>query len=94
MKFLKFASKEACIEAFAPYMNAEGTEFPAYIGKSAVDVVGVLWIPTGETLTNDDGTSFPDMAPLDGYHINLSGDCPESLLPFSIEVATPSRVFA
>lgn len=96
MKFLKFTDQEACVEAFAPYLNTDiqgNSSFPAYIGTSAVDVIGLIYKPTGNT-TEMDGFTVPEMAPLDGWHVNLSGDCPDDLLPFVIEVAAPVRVFA
>ena len=42
----------------------------------AIDVVGVIYDPTGNMLTDPEGNEYPEMAPLDGWHINirLSGD--------------------
>ena len=37
----------------------------------AIDVVGVLHEPTGVTLTDDEGMEYPEMAALDGWHINI-----------------------
>lgn len=36
----------------------------------AIDVVGVLHEATGSTLT-DDGMEYPEMAALDGWHVNI-----------------------
>ena len=37
----------------------------------AIDVVGVIHEPTGETMTDDEGNEYPAMAPVDGWHINV-----------------------
>lgn len=97
MKFLKFTDYAAFAEAFQPFMSTDNQGdpvIPSYIGASAVDVVGVIYKPTGEFTTSEDGTRFPVMAPLDGWHVNLSDDCPVELEPFLIDVAAPVRVFA
>ena len=37
----------------------------------AIDVVGVIYRPTGNMLTDDDGNEYPEQAPLDGWHVNI-----------------------
>ena len=37
----------------------------------AIDVVGVLQEPTGVTLSDDEGFEYPEMAALDGWHVNI-----------------------
>ena len=97
MKFLKFPDMAEFVLAFQPFMltDEEGNQsYPSYIGQSAVDVVGVIWKPTGTMLTTEDG-EVPEMAPLDGWHVNLSGDCPAELEAYLIDApASPVRVFA
>ncbi len=94
---LKFTDQAACVEAFAPYLNTDtqgNSSFPAYIGTSAVDVIGLIYKPTGNT-TEMDGFVVPETAPLDGWHVNLSGDCPDDLQAFVIPApGNPVRVFA
>ena len=93
MKFLKFNSEAEAIAAFAQWAS-EGAAFPSYIGTVAVDPVGVIHKPTGVMLTDADGIEHPEMAPVDGWHVNLSDSVPE-LAAFEIEApATPARVFA
>ena len=93
MKFLKFHSEAEAITAFAPWATDEAT-YPTYIGTVAVDVVGVIHKPTGAMLQDSDGNEYPETAPVDGWHINLSDSVPE-LAAFEITPpATPSRVFA
>ena len=38
----------------------------------AIDVVGVIHEPTGNTLTDDEGNEYPEMAPIpNAWHINI-----------------------
>ena len=93
MNFLKFASEAEAVAAFAQWAT-EDAPIPVYIGTVAVDVVGVIHKPTGNTLQDADGNSYPEMAPTPGWHINLSDSVPE-LSTFEIDPpTTPSRVFA
>ena len=52
-----------------PYLVAHTADY-------AIDVVGTIQEPTGVMLTDADGNEYPEMATLDGWHINirLSGD--------------------
>ena len=67
----------------------------------AIDVVGVIHKPTGTMLSDADGNEYPEMAALDGWHINirLVGDNKradvEALAAYFVdpEPATPSRVW-
>jgi len=67
----------------------------------AIDIVGTIHEPTGNTLTDADGNEYPEMAAVDGWHINirLMGDARradvEALSAYFVdpEPATPSRVW-
>ena len=37
----------------------------------AIDVVGTIQEPTGTMLTDDEGNEYPEMAPVDGWHVNM-----------------------
>jgi hypothetical protein len=37
----------------------------------AIDLVGVIYEPTGVTLTDAEGNEWPETAPLDGWHLNI-----------------------
>ena len=37
----------------------------------AIDVVGTIHEPTGVTLTDSEGMDYPEMAAVDGWHINI-----------------------
>jgi len=97
MKFLKFTNQAAFLEAFADYLQADGQgalNVPSYIGASAVDVIGVIYKPTGAMLEFE-GMQIPEMAAIAGWHVNLSGDCPADLEPYLIAApSAPVRVFA
>jgi hypothetical protein len=63
-------------------------------------LVGIIYKPTGNILTDAEGTEYPEMAPLDGYHINirLNGDKRredvEALSDYFVDPTTPSRVWS
>ncbi len=94
--YLKFADEAEFIQAFAPHMATDGQGepmLPAYIGTSAVDVIGTIHKPTGE-FTTIEGFRIPTMQPIPGWHVNLSGEVPE-LAAFEIDAPdTPARIFA
>lgn len=37
----------------------------------AIDIVGVIYSPTGVMLTDTEGNEYPETAPLDGWHLNI-----------------------
>lgn len=91
MKFLRFISESAARAAFSEHLT-EYNEWPEYIGSAAVDVIGVIHRPTGVMLASAEG-EYPEMAPLPGFHINLSDSVP-GLEQYEIEQpTTPARVF-
>ena len=68
----------------------------------AIDIVGIIYKATGNTLTDDEGNEYPETAPLDGWHVNirLIGDNRradvEALSDYFVdpEPVTPARVWA
>ena len=58
----------------------------------AIDIIGVIYEPTGVILEGDVG-EYPEIAPVDGWHVNTRGEVPAALVPFVIEVSTPVRVW-
>ena len=108
--FLKFTSEEAAYAALLAaglltetqaFLDQEGNVLQpagyAAAPGASVDYVGVIYKPTGNTITTEMGEQ-PEMAPLDGWHVNvrLSADrnCPEALQGAVVSPATPSRVWA
>jgi hypothetical protein len=41
------------------------------IGLASIDFVGTIHRPTGKLLEDIDGNEYPELAPLEGYHVNL-----------------------
>ena len=85
--------EETVVNVGDPYMVKQTTDY-------AIDVVGVICRPTGNTLTDADGNEYPEQAPLDGWHVNirLLGDTlrvtVEALdLIYGVIPNTPARVW-
>ena len=87
--FLKFSSRE---EAEAVLFDGTGEDQrPKY---AAVDVIGIIFKPTGEMLLGEDG-QYPEMAPIDGWHANVRHtDAAPELAAYQVFPETPERVWA
>ena len=66
----------------------------------AIDLVGTIYEPTGNTLTDDEGNEYPETAPIDGWHVNvrLVGDGRREDVEaidatYGVTPNSPSRVF-
>lgn len=66
----------------------------------AIDLVGTIYEPTGNTLTDAEGNEYPEQAPVDGYHVNvrLVGDGVRESVEaidavYGVVPNSPSRVF-
>lgn len=66
----------------------------------AIDIVGLIYDPTGNVLTDAEGFEYPEMAPLDGWHINirLIGDAHRADVEaldalYGVTPNSPSRVW-
>lgn len=57
---------------------------------SALDIIGLIYQPTGQTLTDDEGNEYPEMEPIPGYHANLLAPAGMTL-PTITPPATPCR---
>lgn len=95
--FLKFADQaEADSVLFDEQTNVQGdvvetVKVPKY---AAIDVIGVIYKPTGKTVTTTEGP-MPEMAPIDGWHVNVRhlGEVAD-LAPYRVYPQTPSRAWA
>ena len=56
--------EETVINVGDPYLVA-------YTREYSIDVIGVMHEHTGNMLTDDDGNEYPEMAPIDGWHVNV-----------------------
>jgi hypothetical protein len=95
--FLKFADEaEANAALYDEQTNVDGdiVETVLVPKYAAVDVIGVIYKPTGEMIQTDEG-EVPEMAPLDGWHVNVrhTAETPE-LEAFRVFPETPSRMWA
>jgi hypothetical protein len=67
----------------------------------AIDIVGVIYRPTGNMLVDDEGNEYPETAPLDGWHVNIRligekmRDIVEAIdAQYGVTPETPARVWA
>jgi hypothetical protein len=67
----------------------------------AIDLVGVIYEPTGVTLTDAEGNEWPETAPLDSWHLNIRllndtmREAVEAIdATYGVTPSTPSRVWA
>lgn len=83
--FLKFAD-----EAEATAMLFDN-EMPKY---AAIDTLGVIYRPTGNMLTTDEG-EVPEMVRAEGWHVNVrhTEEAPD-LEPFAVTPLHPKRNWA
>ena len=59
------------------------------------DLIGTIYKPTGTMLKDSEGNDYPEMAAVDGYHVNtLPSELDDTLTPFIVTPSTPSRLFA
>ena len=68
--YLKLVSEASMSSVLSVFYDDEG-EFVSNTADYAIDVVGVLHEPTGVTITDDEGMEYPEMAALDGWHVNI-----------------------
>lgn len=90
---LKFNSESECNQIlFTEQTIQEQTLMvPKY---TAVDVIGTIYEPTGNMITNEYG-DVPEMTPVSGWHANVRhvNEAPE-LASYQVFPATPVRVWA
>ena len=76
--------------------DSEGNTFN--VAKDiALDIIGTIYKPTGNVITTDDGLTYPEQAPIDGFHANIRGsltDEQQAGLPLVGTPANPYRVWA
>lgn len=68
-----------------------------FVPTIILDVIGLIYKPTGNALTTEDGIQYPEMLPIDGWHANAKAELTaeqEALLPLIEKPTTPHRVWA
>lgn len=67
-----------------------------WVAKTQLDIIGTIYVPTGET-TEENGIPIQVTEAIEGFHANLRDQLTEeqqSLLPLIDAPATPTRVWA
>lgn len=102
--YLKFANeaeahavlyrKEGVVEADLEngIESQPGYDVPLFFN---IDHIGTVYKPTGKMLQTDEG-EVPEMAPLDGYHVNvrLVNEDGAALEAYKVEPKQPVRMWA
>jgi hypothetical protein len=95
--FLKFNDEaEANAALFDEQTQVQGDVVDTVLVPkyASVDVIGVLYAPTGKTIHNEE-LSYAEMAPIDGWHVNVRHTEPApELNAYKVDVKTPSRMWA
>ena len=90
-QFLRFPDESAWLTAAADAGFIVDDTLAAYTHDRAIDVVGAI-ARGGEY--DEEGAVIVAPTMLAGFHVNYSGDLPETWAEFVVEPAAPSRVFA
>jgi len=88
-------------ETGEPVMENDGDPYLVmHSHNHSFDIVGLIYEPSGNTLTDDEGIEYPEMAPIDGWHVNLRirgdymrSDAEAIDTDFGVEPATPHRTW-
>lgn len=90
--FLRFPNESAWLTAASEAGFMVDDTLAAYTHTHAIDVVGT--IPRGGEYDPETGAVIVAPTVLAGFHVNYSGDLPETWDEFVVEPAAPHRVFA
>ena len=91
-QFLRFPDEETWTAAAAEAGFMVDGALAAYTHTRAIDVVGA--ITRGGEYDPETGDVIVAPTVLAGFHVNYSGDLPETWAEFVVEPAAPYRVFA
>jgi hypothetical protein len=75
--YLKFANKAEAEDVLSNLSflveieNEDKSVVLVSTGLASIDFVGTIHRPTGSMLEDIDGNEYPELAPLEGYHVNL-----------------------
>ena len=97
--FIKLNSEADMHTAFVDFY--QDGELVTHTHDYAIDVVGVIYKPTGNMLTDSEGFEYPETAPVDGWHVNvrLVGDAMREVVEaldalYGVAPNSPSQVFS
>ena len=95
--FLKFTDEAEANEVlFTEQTSVQGDVVETVLVPkyAAVDVIGTIYKPTGKMIQTDEG-EVPEMAPLDGWHVNVrhTAEAPE-LDAYKVTPQNPVRGWA
>jgi len=80
--YLKFASKQEAETVLTDI-------------KASIDIIGTIYKPSGNVIIGNDNIEYPEILPLEGYHVNIRSNEHIAILePYVINPKTPSRVWA
>ena len=59
------------------------------------DIIGIIYKPTGKTITDSEGFEYPEQEAIEGFHVNFPADVPE-LAEYKLDPqpTTPLRIYA
>ena len=92
-KYLTFPDEETQLQYFDQSdPEAPMNQYPILLW----DVIGLIYTDTGETTTDDEGNETPVMAPVEGWHVNITyhflDEFPAELEQYVVDdPATPYR---
>ena len=92
MNFLRFPDESTWTAAATEAGFITDDALAAYTHDRAIDVVGT--ITRGGEYDPETGDVIVAPTVLAGFHVNYSGDLPETWAEFLVEPAAPYRVFA
>ena len=75
------------------YEQGEFVKTGAYdwVALCELDIIGTIYQPSGNTLTDDEGNEYPEMIAIDGFHANIKTDKVVEGLPTIDAPTTPYR---
>ena len=91
--FLKFPDEATAKAVLSEYVSDDG-EWVTDSHTHSLDPVGVIYQPTGNILTDENGIEYPEMTASDGYHVNFFGDLPAIPSAYIVTPLNPVRIFA
>ena len=78
--------------------ESEAKDILCYLPHIEIDMIGEIFKPTNNTITNDDGIVSSIMEALDGYFVNIKGNLSfleeQALTGYFVFPKTPMRTWA